>query len=186
MQGVSPEFSKPTEKGTSLSHTQRTSLAENTPSTSTLRLGMLEEEALPPHTGNSLSADEKDSGTPTSCLGPLCTWPPLKCHTQFPPLPTSLLASLQAGPVPGRPPSLPGPVYESHLCWVPQSPLSPPQTNGVLSKTLGHCTQGQIYSLPGLAASGVGSQAGGPPVCFTTLVQALKWAWARYSPSLHY
>lgn len=100
------------------------------------------------------------------------------CHTQFPPLSASLLAYLQAGPVPGRPPSLPGPIHESHLCWVPQTPLSPPQTNGVLSKTLGHCTQGLIYSLTGVAASGVGSQAREPSVCYTTLVQALKWAWA--------
>lgn len=31
----------------------------------------------------------------------------------------------------------PGPVHESHLCWAPQTPLSPPQTNGVLTETLG-------------------------------------------------
>lgn len=80
------------------------------------------------------------------------------CHTQFPRLSASLLAFLQAGPVPGRPPSLPGPIHESHLCWVPQTPLSPPQTNGVLSKTLGCCTQGQIYSLPRR-----GCQWGGQP-----------------------
>lgn len=106
------------------------------------------------------------------------------CHTQFPLLSAFLLAFLQAGTVPGRPPSLPGPIHESHLCWVPQTPLSPPQTNGVLSKILGHCRQGQIYSLPGMAASGVGSQAREPSVCFTTPCPGSKMGLGTLQPML--
>lgn len=86
LQGVSPEFSKPTDKGTNLSHTQRTSLAENTHSTSTLRLGILEEEALPPHTGNSLSSDEKTRVGRPPLAWALCAHGPLLSAT-----PNSLL-----------------------------------------------------------------------------------------------
>lgn len=128
----------------------------------------------PSHWELPLPRRESQSGRPPLSWALCAHGPSLSavCHTQFPRLSASLLAFLQAGPVPGRPPSLLGPIHESHLCWVPQTPLSPPQTNGVLSKTLGCCTQGQIYSLPGVAASGVGSQA----ICLSQHpCPALKW-----------
>lgn len=160
LQGVSPEFSKPTDKGTSLSHTQRASLAEYTPPpcTSTLRLGILEEEALPPTLGTPFPQMRKAEWDAHLLPGPSCTWPPLECHTQFPPLSTSLLASLQTGPVPGRPPSLPDPVYESHLCWIPQTPpFSSPNKWGLEQDT------GTLHTRPDLFPAWRGCQWGWQP-----------------------
>lgn len=54
----------------------------------------------------------------------------------------------------------PGPVHESHLCWAPQTPLSPPQTNGVLSEPLGLHTRLDLF--PGLMSLPAGGRGGGP------------------------
>lgn len=66
----------------------------------------------------------------------------------------------------------PGPGHESHLCWAPQTPLSPPQTNGVLSKPLGPHTRPDLF--PGLMSLPAGGQGAGrgEPGCEEQAVRA--------------
>lgn len=102
-------------------------------------------------------------------LPPSCTPPHTAPHPKYNTLPQWYKQDPSSYPSPSwqssRPGSYqaaysppPGPVHESHLCWAPQTPLSPPQTNGVLSEPLGLHTRLDLF--PGLMSLPEGGRGG--------------------------